>query len=201
MMRCWEQELRFISGRREGVTNQDQLLIGSLENVNVSDKSKNRHNFSEITVKIIEIDNPNRTTKVSIIGDSISTFKNYCDETKGGAYYPKSDCDVASVSDTWWHKLIYTKMSTGTFEKNISAGNTTVVQNTTGDSSSYWYGWDEEELNLYELVKLGPDSLVYRTMNKPREEMETFEYSRWKEPEKLDLHGLQLEDAADEFHL
>ena len=62
-------------------------------------------------------------------------------------------------------------------------------------------GGDEEELNLYELVKLGPDTLVYRTMNKPREEMETFEYSRWKEPEKLDLHGLQLEDAADEFHL
>ena len=62
-------------------------------------------------------------------------------------------------------------------------------------------GGDEEELNLYELVRLGPDSLVYRTMNKPREEMETFEYSRWKEPEQLDLHGLQLEDAADEFHL
>ena len=62
-------------------------------------------------------------------------------------------------------------------------------------------GGDEEELNLYELVKLGPDSLVYRTLNKPKEEMETFEYSRWKEPEQLDLHGLQLEDAADEFHL
>ena len=62
-------------------------------------------------------------------------------------------------------------------------------------------GGDEEELNLYELVKLGADSLVYRTLNKPREEMETFEYSRWKEPEQMDLHGLQLEDAADEFHL
>ena len=33
-------------------------------------------------------------------------------------------------------------MSTGVYEKNISAGNTTVVQNTTGDSSQYWYGWD-----------------------------------------------------------
>ena len=62
-------------------------------------------------------------------------------------------------------------------------------------------GGDEEELNLYEIVKLGADSLVYRTLNKPREEMETFEYSRWKEPEQMDLHGLQLEDAADEFHL
>ncbi len=62
-------------------------------------------------------------------------------------------------------------------------------------------GGDEEELNLYELVKLGPDSLVYKTFEKPVEEMETFEYSRWKEPEKLDLHGLQLEDAEEEFRL
>jgi lysophospholipase L1-like esterase len=126
----------------EGVTNADQLLIGSLENVNVSNKSKNRHNFSDITVKIVALNDPNRTTKVSIIGDSISTFKGWCDTTKGGAYYPKSDGDVTSVTDTWWHKLIYTKMSTGTYEKNISAGNTTIVQNTTGDSSAYWYGWD-----------------------------------------------------------
>lgn len=126
----------------EGVTNADQLLIGSLENVNVSSKSKNRHNFSDITVKVVELNDANRTTKVSIIGDSISTFKGWCDTTKGGAYYPKSDGDVTSVTDTWWHKLIYQKMTTGTFETNISAGNTTIVQNTTGDSSAYWYGWD-----------------------------------------------------------
>lgn len=62
-------------------------------------------------------------------------------------------------------------------------------------------GGDEEELNLYEIVKLGADSLVYKTVNKPREEMETFEYSRWKEPEQMDLHGLQLEEAEDEFRL
>ncbi len=126
----------------EGVTNADQLLIGSLENVNVDKKSKNRHNFSDITVKIVALNDANRTTKVSILGDSISTFKSWCDETKGGAYYPKSDGDVTSVTDTWWHKLIYQKMSTGTFEKNISAGNTTIVQNSTGDSGAYWYGWD-----------------------------------------------------------
>ena len=126
----------------EDVTNQDQLLIGSLNNVNVSSKSKNRHNFSEITVKIISLDDVSRTVKVSVIGDSISTFKGWCDTTKGGAYYPKSDCDVSSVSDTWWYRLIYNKMSYGIFEKNISAGNTTIVQNTTGDSSAYWYGWD-----------------------------------------------------------
>jgi len=128
--------------RIEGVTCNDQLLIGSLDNVNVSSKSKNRHNFSDIIVKIVELGDANRTTKVSIIGDSISTFKGWCDTTKGGAYYPKSDGDVSSVDMTWWYRLIYSKMKTGTFEKNISAGNTTVVQNTTGDSSAYWYGWD-----------------------------------------------------------
>ena len=125
-----------------GVSSHDQLLIGSLNNVNVSDKSKNRHNFSDIVVKIIGLESANRTRKVSILGDSISTYKGWCDETKGGAYYPKSDCDVSSVAKTWWYSLIYDKMQTGTFEKNISAGNTTIVQNTTGDSSAYWYGWD-----------------------------------------------------------
>ena len=109
------------------------------------DSKKGRVYISDMTVEILSIDddvNVNRTTKVSIIGDSISTFKGWCDTTKGGAYYPKSDGDVSSVSDTWWYRLIYNKMDTGIFEKNISAGNTTVVQNTTGDSSAYWYGWD-----------------------------------------------------------
>ena len=62
-------------------------------------------------------------------------------------------------------------------------------------------GGDEEELDLYEIVMLGNDSLIYKTVGKPREEMETFEYSRWKEPEKLDLHGLQLEEAEEDFRL
>ena len=122
----------------EGVSNQSQLIIGSLSNIS----GKNRFNLADVVVKIIALEDPLRTTKVSIIGDSISTFAGWCDTTKGGAYYPKSDGDVSSVSDTWWHKVIYNKMSTGVYEKNISAGNTTVVQNTTGDSGAYWYGWD-----------------------------------------------------------
>ena len=113
-----------------------------MKSVIVSSKSKNRHNLSEVVVKIVALEDANRTTKVSVIGDSISTFKGWCDTTKGSAYYPKSDGDVSSVGDTWWYQLIYDKMTTGKFEKNISAGNTTVVQNTTGDSSAYWYGWD-----------------------------------------------------------
>lgn len=122
----------------EGVESTDQLVIGSLNNVN----GKNRFNIKDVVVKIVELEDPNRTTKVSILGDSISTFSGWSDSSKGGAYYPRTDCDVTSVDQTWWHRLIYNYMSTGVFEKNISAGNTTIVQNTTGDSSAYWYGWD-----------------------------------------------------------
>ena len=122
----------------EGVSATDQLVIGSLNNVN----GKNRFNLKDVVVKIVELEDPNRTTKVSILGDSISTFSGWSDSSKGSAYYPRTDCDVTSVDQTWWHRLIYNYMSTGVFEKNISAGNTTIVQNTTGDSSAYWYGWD-----------------------------------------------------------
>lgn len=120
------------------VEASDQLVIGSLNNVS----KHNRFNIKDIEVKIVEIEDANRTTKVSILGDSISTFSGWSDSSKGGAYYPRTDCDVTSVDQTWWHRLIYNYMSTGTFEKNISAGNTTIVQNTTGDSGAYWYGWD-----------------------------------------------------------
>lgn len=130
-------ETRTVSGLV--VNPGDRIAFGGIHN---GDSKKGRVQISDITVTVTAIEDANRTTKVSVIGDSISTFKGWCDTTKGGAYYPKNDCDVSSVTDTWWHKLIYTKMSTGIYEKNISAGNTTVVQNTTGDSGAYWYGWD-----------------------------------------------------------
>lgn len=97
---------------------------------------------SDVTVEVVSIEDDNRTTKVSILGDSISTFKGWSDTSKGSAYYPRTGCDVTTVDQTWWHRFIYNYMKTGIFEKNISAGNTTIVQNTTGDSSEYWYGWD-----------------------------------------------------------
>jgi hypothetical protein len=61
-------------------------------------------------------------------------------------------------------------------------------------------GGDEEEENRYEILTLGPDTLAYRTLGKPKDETETFEYNRWKEKPKLDLHGLELEDTNDEFN-
>lgn len=61
-------------------------------------------------------------------------------------------------------------------------------------------GGDEEESNRYEILTLGPDTLAYRTIGKPRDETETFEYSRWKPKPKVDLHGLELEETNDEFN-
>ena len=61
-------------------------------------------------------------------------------------------------------------------------------------------GGDEEEENRYEILTLGADTLAYRTLNKPKDEIETFEYKRWKEKPKVDLHGLELEDTNDEFN-
>lgn len=49
-----------------GVTSNDQLLIGSLNNVNVSEKSKNRHNFSDIVVKIVDISGPFSLTAATV---------------------------------------------------------------------------------------------------------------------------------------
>ena len=60
-------------------------------------------------------------------------------------------------------------------------------------------GGDEEEENRYEILALGADTLAYRTLNKPKDEIETFEYNRWKEKPKVDL-GLELEDTNDEFN-
>lgn len=49
----------------DGVKPQDQLLVGSLDNVNVGDKGKNRHNLADIVVKIVDIESGPATLKVA----------------------------------------------------------------------------------------------------------------------------------------
>ena len=60
-------------------------------------------------------------------------------------------------------------------------------------------GAEEEEINLYDILILGADTLAYKTIGKMRDEEETCKYGRWKEKKKADLHGLRLEEAQDEF--
>ena len=61
-------------------------------------------------------------------------------------------------------------------------------------------GGDEEEINLYEILILGGDTLAYKTIGRLRDEEETFEYNRWKPKPQIDLRGLELEETLDEFN-
>lgn len=61
-------------------------------------------------------------------------------------------------------------------------------------------GGDEEEMNLYEILVLGSDTLAYKTIGRLRDEEETFEYNRWKPKPQIDLRGLELEETLDEFN-
>ncbi len=60
-------------------------------------------------------------------------------------------------------------------------------------------GEQAEETNYFDILKLSADTLVYKTIDKPQDEEETFEYSRWREKEQPDLHGLKLEEHQDEY--
>jgi hypothetical protein len=61
-------------------------------------------------------------------------------------------------------------------------------------------GADDEETNLYEILCLGNDSLVYKTVGKPREEEETFEYSRQQLHERVEKIKLE-ESSFDDFQM
>lgn len=60
-------------------------------------------------------------------------------------------------------------------------------------------GGEAEEANYFEILKLSQDTLIYRSLDKPQDEIETFEYTRWKEKTAPDLRGLKLEDHQDEY--
>ena len=69
-------------------------------------------------------------TRVSLIGDSISTFNGWGPD--GYKYfYPHGDNPtVISAAQTYWYKLIYKYMSNATLEKNIAWTGTVVARST-----------------------------------------------------------------------
>jgi hypothetical protein len=61
-------------------------------------------------------------------------------------------------------------------------------------------GGDVEETNLYEIISLGNDSLVYKSVGRPLEEEETFEYSRQRD--KKVNNKVKLEESSfDDFKM
>lgn len=66
--------------------------------------------------------------RVSVIGDSISTFRGYI-EYGFPAHYPTTDGDVTLVKQTYWYKLIYDYMSNAKFDTNLSYSGSEVSRN------------------------------------------------------------------------
>lgn len=64
-----------------------------------------------------------QTKKVSILGDSYSTFKGYNPEGYA-PFYPDANNDVKDVEQTWWS--LYIKANGYQLEKNNSWGGTTI---------------------------------------------------------------------------
>lgn len=84
--------------------------------------------------------------KVSVIGDSISTFRGYV-PAGYSCHYPTSDLDVTSVSQTYWYRLTYNLMSNARLERNIAFSGTAVARTTdekyTSNPSTYaWVNHD-----------------------------------------------------------
>lgn len=85
--------------------------------------------ITEITLDFADPDKQ-PVRKVSIIGDSISTFAGYIDPSYS-AWYPGSDkngtATVQSVEKTYWWKVIHEKMQYGELDTNNSYSGTKVV--------------------------------------------------------------------------
>lgn len=97
--------------------------------------------------------------RVSIIGDSISTFENYIPHGYH-FHYPARDGSLVNVADTYWYRLIYKKMQNAMLEKNISFSATTVTKETELYKDAYHYGYSFTERFLQQGGVGNPDIVI-----------------------------------------
>lgn len=94
-----------------------------------------------------------RPKRVSLLGDSITTYQGYTPYPNNYQYPKSSYTDFTSVTQTYWYQIIYNKMSGAILEVNSSYTGT-CVQNTT-DKGHPGYGF------LQRYVELGyPDIIL-----------------------------------------
>ena len=74
--------------------------------------------------------------KVSVIGDSISTFRGYIPYSYS-TYYPRTDGTFISVADMYWYQLIYKHMTNARLERNIAYSGSCVT-NTDATKDTYF---------------------------------------------------------------
>ena len=135
----------------EGVTNAqmtDGTLLGKLKTgiaslqlnstVNMANWIKGTDNLPKLDCEIADPQPRDNTAKrVSVIGDSISSFGGYI-PTGYSHHYPCADGSVTRVEQTYWWQLIYDKMSNARLDINMSYSGTSVAAtNPNGDIKSY----------------------------------------------------------------
>jgi len=77
--------------------------------------------------------------RVSIIGDSISSFAGYI-PAGYNYHYPCNDGSVTKVSQTYWYQLIYQHMQNAVLDLNMSYSGSAVTRSTnTAKSGNHWY--------------------------------------------------------------
>ena len=89
--------------------------------------------------------------RVSLIGDSLSTFDGYAPHGYQGTrapngyrcHYPTSDGNVTSAKQTYWYMLTYDYLKNAVWDTNLAFSGTAVTRCTnTSYSDKYWYGQD-----------------------------------------------------------
>lgn len=73
---------------------------------------------------------PDNRIRVSIIGDSISTFEGWMPAGYVKFYPQGSNANVVSATQTYWYKLIYKYMKNARFDMNISWSGSVVARST-----------------------------------------------------------------------
>lgn len=93
----------------------------------------------------------NKPLRVSLIGDSLSSFDGYAPHGYNSSkapngyrcHYPSTDGNVTSAAQTYWYMLTYEYLSNAVWDTNLAFSGTAVTRCTdTSNSSSYWYDQD-----------------------------------------------------------
>lgn len=117
-----QKSIRLPIPEKEGFFFQGYYLDSEFTSDQVYILDENYH--SDLTLYAKYVDKTLENAKISILGDSISTFAGYIN-VNYSPYYPKYSSTVKNVADTWWMKTIIDNNMV--FLQNSSYGGSTVI--------------------------------------------------------------------------
>lgn len=94
--------------------------------------------------------------KLSIMGDSISTFRDYIPDGNS-VYYTGSNCGVATVEDTWWKKTMNALGMTLCVNQSWSGSSVTDCKDAYGENS---YGHTDHRTSNLHNETANPDVII-----------------------------------------